>query len=193
MFAATVLTSQTIVNVGIGPTWPKTLRGTEKQIAWNGTVEFGRLFDNIVGVGIDLDFSWNVNDSLVDLNDTTTILVSKNKTFMFPVSGMLFFDPIPKFKLHPVIKGQFGLGMMVRDIEQLDSVTVESQRDGFYIGYIGKGSVDAVLDLGDHAAIFVGFEYQAGRLRHKIKKNSNLYTYYSPNSPAIRMGMSILF
>ena len=49
--------SQNLLNIGIGPTWPKGLRDSDKKTAWNATVEYGRLFDNIIGFGLDLDFS----------------------------------------------------------------------------------------------------------------------------------------
>ena len=192
------LFSQTILNVGVGPTWPVGLRENEKMTSWNATIEAARLFDNVVGFGADLDFSWNVNDSYSDKNDSTITKTAKDKTFMFPLSLQLFFDPIAKFKLHPVIRGQFGINMMVRDIAVYDSVSKEyneSIDDGFYIGFLGKGGIDAVFDLGEHASLYAGFEYQAGRLRHKITEGpqKDHYTSFNPNGPAIRMGMSFLF
>lgn len=191
---------QNIINIGIGPTWPKDLRGTEKPTAWNATIEYFKLFDNIVGFGLDLDFSWNVlyNDSTIySPTDTVTRRLNENKMFMFPISAALLFDPIPKFVFHPVIKGQVGLNMMVRYIEELDSAgeVEKSNKNGFYIGMIGKASADLVYDIGEHVALFAGFEAQWGKVRKKKKDSvtGQDYYYYKCHAPGIRMGLSVLY
>ena len=185
--------SQTVINVGIGPSFHKEYQEKGGKVPWNATLELGRVFDNILGFGLDFDFTWAVMDSFNVQNDSISTKAGTNKVFMFPLSAALFVDPIAKFKLHPVFKGQFGVNMMVRDLEDVDSTgaTTASIKDGFYIGFIAKGAIDAVFDIGQHAAIFAGFEYQGGRLRHKI--NDNDYTYYNFNAPNIRMGLSFLF
>lgn len=198
--------AQTIINVGIGPSWPSEIKGSEKKIAWNGTIEYGKIFDNIIGIGVDVDFSWWINDEYVKstvldtlTNETSVVSkkVSDDKYFMFPISAVLFVDPIPKFKVHPVIRAQIGLNMMTRDREELvgDDMVESDVSDGFYIGVIGKGGADAVVDLGEHAAVYAGFEYQWGKLRHKITDGPRKddYTYFKFNAPMIRMGLSVLF
>lgn len=193
---------QNIINIGIGPTWPKDLRGTEKPTAWNATIEYYKLFDNIVGFGLDLDFSWNVFYTIVEVIDTTATppdtvdrKLDNNRIFMFPISAALLFDPIPKFFIHPVIKGQVGLNMMTKSYEELDSTgqEIKSPQNGFYVGIIGKVSADAVYDLGDHAALFAGFEFQWGKLRHKRKGTVQDYDYFEFYGPCIRMGLSVLY
>lgn len=206
IFTIGTICSQTIINVGIGPSWPAALKNTDKKIAWNGSIEYGKIFDNIIGIGIDVDFSWWINDeyakkTVYDNTLADSIIVSEkisdDKYFMFPISAVLFVDPIPKFKVHPVIRAQIGLNMMTRDREELinDEMVESVVSDGFYIGLIGKGGADAVVDLGEHAAIYAGFEYQWGRLRHRIKEGllKNNYTYFKFNAPMIRMGLSVLF
>ena len=185
--------SQTVINVGIGPSFHGNYQTNGGKVPWNATIEAGRIFDKILGFGLDLDFTWAVMDSFDVQNDSISTRAGKNKLFMFPLSVAMFVDPIAKFKLHPVIRGQFGVNIMVRDLEDIDSTgnITTSIKDGFYIGFIGKGAIDAVFDIGQHAAIFAGFEYQAGRLRHKIDDNE--YTYYDLNAPGIRMGLSFLF
>lgn len=194
--------SQSIINIGIGPTWPKNLRDTEKPTAWNASIEYGKVFDNIVGFALDVDFSWNINveDTIIQ-DDSITIYENQNeaKQFMFPISACLFFDPIPKFVFHPVIKGQLGLNMMVKSLKEYDSIGVEINKpakedeSGFYIGIIGKASIDGVYDIGEHVALFVGFEYQWGRLRRKVKGSANQYFRQPFYGPAIRMGLSVLY
>ncbi len=210
LFSGIVLSSsaQNIINIGIGPTWPKGLRDTEKPTAWNGTVEYAKLFDNVIGVGADLDFSWNtiVNDTTYqDTNTVTGAIITKTrkykdkKLFMFPLSVFLMVDPIPKYKLHPVIKAQIGVNMMVKSETQFDStgseITIPKQYDegGFYIGVLGKVSADAVFDFGEHAALYGGFELQWGKLKKKVKDTENEYFEYNCLAPGIRMGLSFLF
>lgn len=204
LFISTVLMlytsslAQNIVNIGIGPTWPKDLRDSEKKTAWTATVEYGKIFDNILGFGAEVDFSWNVyyKDSTAIIDSVpVNVRLDENTILMFPVSAFVLLDPIPQFKLHPVVKGQVGFNMMVRSYKELDSTgnPIESPKNGFYIGVIGKISTDAVYDLGQHASVFAGFEYQWGKLRHKRENTSNQYDYFKFYGPGIRMGFSFLF
>lgn len=193
--------AQSLLNVGIGPTWPKDLRETEKPTAWNATIEYGRVFDNIIGIGVDIDFSWNrfsTDSAVISPSDTVYMELQDNKFFMFPISAFLLIDPISKFKVHPVIKGQVGFNMAVRSYKELDSAgkVIESKKNGFYWGIIGKASADCVFDLGEHAAIFAGFEFQWGRLRHNRRDKSTdieYKDYFEFYGPGIRMGFSFLF
>ncbi len=197
---------QDLLNVGIGPTWPKELNGSEKPTAWNATLEYGKLFDNIIGLGVDFDLSWNkVTDDTTFLVTVGQNTITKTKKYkdksiiMFPISAFLLFDPIPKFKVHPVIKGQFGLNMAVKSLTQFDTTGNEIQlpdtlnEDGFYIGLLGKVSADAVFDLGEHAALFAGFEFQWGKVKKKVKGKENEYFEFNILGPALRMGFSFLF
>lgn len=190
--------SQNIYNISIGPVWTKELHAKEKPTSWNASIEYGLLFDNIIGVGVDADFTWNVfiKDTVI-IPDSIPIHKSnyEKKWFMFPISVFLLADPMAEFTFHPVIKGQVGINMMVKSAKSYDSLgnEVEPDDNGFYLGIIGKGSIDGVFDIGKHAAVFLGFEYQWGRLRKK-KKNSN-NEFYRPKfyGPGIRMGFSFLF
>lgn len=198
---------QNLLNLGIGPTWPRGLRDSEKPTAWNATIEYGRIFDNIIGFGADFDFSWNsvVDDtSYQDTGIGGTIIekIRKRKDkrlFMFPLSVFLLVDPIPTYKVHPVIKGQIGLNMMVKSESLFDSsgseidIPTAIDESGFYIGLLGKFSADAVFDFGEHAALFAGFELQWGKLKKKVKGTENEYFRYNCFAPGIRMGLSFLF
>lgn len=197
----TTVNAQNLINIGIGPTWPKDLRGTEKPTAWNATIEYGKLFDNIVGFCVDFDFAWNVNIEDSSQGDSIPIYIceNENKQFMFPISACLLIDPIPKFVFHPVIKGQLGLNMMVKSLKEYDSTGNEIEKpakkdeSGFYIGIIGKASIDGVYDLGEHVAIFGGFEFQWGRLKRKVKGTANEYFKPKMYGPGVRMGISVLY
>lgn len=199
--------AQSLLNIGIGPTWPKVLRGTDKATAWNATIEFARIFDDRIGLGMDVDFLWNSVEEFYDTYDTTedqsgtptlvSYLLKKEKRLMFPLSLFLSFDPVPHLIVHPVVRGQIGFNMMTyNDVDYRDTSgerIPEGKRSigsGFYIGVVGKTGADAVYDLGEHAAVFLGFEYQWSTLR---KKRSNKYTWQEMNAPCFRMGLSFLF
>jgi len=196
--------AQQIINFGIGPTWPKFLRETEKPTGWNASIEYCRVFDDIIGFGVDAEFMWNVvvDDTSYLSPDSTPIYVEEHekKHFMFPLMFALFFDPIPKYVVHPVIRGEFGVNMMVKSDREYDSTGNKIkkpdnlERSGFYIGIIGKASVDAVYDLGKHAALFAGFEFQWGsEAKKRIKDTSNQYFKEKIYGPAIRMGVSFMY
>jgi hypothetical protein len=195
------------LNFGIGPTWPKGLRETERPTAWNASVEYAKLFDNIIGIGLDVDFSWNnvIDDTTYQDTGISGNIIFKtlkhkdNRLFMFPLSAFLMIDPIPKYKVHPVIKGQIGFNMMAKGQTMFDSsgreITIPKDQDegGFYIGLLGKVSADAVFDIGEHAALFAGFELQWGTLKKRVEGTNNVYFEYNVLGPGIRMGMSFLF
>lgn len=195
--------SQSLINLGIGPTWPKNIRGTEKPYAWNATVEYARVFDYKLGVGCDIDFSWNVvkeESKLEGLPLTQTKTISKR--FMFPVSLFIQFDPVPKNKVHPVIKGQVGFNMMVKSKPEVndtvDGTPYKYDESGFYYGVIGKVTTDVLLDVGEQSAFFAGAGLQWGNLMKKIDVEKGAETSEADIKekvlgPVIRMGVSFLF
>jgi hypothetical protein len=191
--------SQNIINFGIGPVWPKELNGSKKPAAWNMTIEYGRVFDDIIGVGCDLDFAWNyVVDQKQVEGDTLALKFShsyEKKVFMFPISAFLSVDPVPNFVVHPVIKGQIGFNMMFKHENGFDAQGNEHnwEDNGFYYGIIGKASIDGVFDMGAHAAVYAGFEYQWGIWRKKVKNQENAYYKPKYHGPGIRLGFSFLF
>ena len=85
--------------------------------------------------------------------------------------------------------------MLVKSEKGYDSTGNEIKKpdSGFYIGIIGKSSIDLLYDLGEHIALFCGFEFQWGRVRRKIKGSANEYYRTQFYGPAIRMGLSILY
>lgn len=187
--------SQKILNVGFSPIWPSETKST----AWNIFAELGYIFDEKVGVGGKIDFLWNIDESTLSVKDslnTSDILLEKDGIFMFPLSAFLSFDPVPQYVVHPVFQAQFGFNMMVRDYAKYDSSGVkvifskERNPDGFYIGALGKVSINAVYDVGKQAAFFFGYEHQIGKLSRRVKNNlSHSYPVYAP---ALRLGVSVL-
>ena len=190
--------SQNIVNVGIGPVWPKDLNGSDKPVAWNMTVEYGRVFDDIIGVGGDFDFAWNYVVTLKKIEGDTLDKYShdyEKKVFFFPISAFLFVDPVPNTVVHPVIRGQIGFNMAYKHEKGFDSDEKEHEWEdnGFYYGILGKASIDGVYDLGAHAAVYAGFEYQWGIWRRKVPETKNKWWKPKYHGPGIRMGFSFLF
>lgn len=186
---------QRILNIGFSPIWPKDAKST----AWNLFSEIGYVFDQKVGVGGKLDMMWNINEKKQISKDTLVtneIMEEEDAIYMFPISAFLQFDPVPQYVVHPVIKAQFGFNFLVRDYTKYDSlghkiVKPKAQDpDGFYIGSIGKISLDAVYDVGEQAAFFIGYEHQIGTLNKRVSNNQT--QSYRVQGPAIRLGVSIL-
>lgn len=197
--------SQNILNVGIGPCWLRNLKIEEKPTMWTASIEYGKMFDNVIGFGVDIDFTWMVYSEFRDIDSTVDGEAQTfsrksldKKRFMYPISIFLQIDPLSRFRLHPVVKAQIGLNMMSRYDKMYNATTGQDMekfelKNGFYIGLIGKGSIDAVLDVGNHAAFFVGFEFIGGKMRSKLKGSENDYNRISFLGPGIRMGISLLF
>jgi hypothetical protein len=191
-----------LMNFVIGPTWPKLLQESDvhksekKTVMWNGAFEMGRVFDKKFIVGGKIDFGWNILKHYDD--EDKSKIDYKDKLFMIPISAFFALDPIPEFMLHPLARIQVGYNQafynkMVEDTSGLDIdpltpvEMVDSDDNGYYFGFIVKFGADAVLDLGKHASLFVGVEYQVSRIRNSSNHEVNM------NAPGIRMGVSTLF
>ena len=190
--------SQAVLNLGVHPIWPKGMKTT----AWNAFAEYAVIFDEKIGVGGKIDFLWNAEieqkaffiDTILKIQTKRTVKDLKN--FMVPLSAVVFFDPIPQYIVHPVIKGQLGFNMMYYSYTEFDSLgtklSIEKNRDpdGLYLGVLGKISVEAYYDVGKQIAVFLGYEHQIGNVTKRI--SSSISQDFELSGPAIRWGVSIL-
>lgn len=188
---------QKVLNLGIGPVWPREVRDTEKPTAWNATIEYGRVFDQRIGLGIDIDFLWNKTEKTKDTTKIEggkeikeKILLEEQKRYMLPISLFLYFDPVPQIVVHPIIRGQVGFNMMIYNNVDYREGKNKTKDSGFYIGVIGKVAIEALYDIGEHVSIFAGFVYQLGKLR---KRKNGIFYEREIFGPGIRMGISFLF
>lgn len=189
--------AQRIVNVAFGPIWPRDLQGGAPSVQWNASLEVGQVFDKIVGAGLSAEFGWNRKLNSSTLFDSSaglsvTDVSADRSSYYFPVSGFIFFDPIPKYRLHPVIRGSLGCNMMAHRNRTFNP-DADIAGHGFYIGLIGRAGTDLLYDLGEHASVFGGFQYQWGTLHHRVENSNNRYYNLKQYGPGIRAGMSIMF
>ncbi|MBD3391796.1 MAG: hypothetical protein GF418_07030 [Chitinivibrionales bacterium] len=203
LLAAGAAGAETMLSLKMGPAWPKELRenNTEEGItAWEPSLEIGALFDQIVGIGLDLEFQWKrrVDDSTYTDNSTTppttvTAVDKVERFFMFPPSFYLLVDPVPHLIVHPVIKGQIGMTLLYYSNKWFEDGDEKKSPDtGLYYGVYGKAGADALYDLGETASVFVGFEFQFGNARHKKDDSENEYYRKQIYGPGIRMGFRFL-
>lgn len=202
VLAITLSSAQSLLNFSIGPTWPKDklIKETDRNVAWNGAAEWGKVFDKRIIIGAKLDFSWHVvrfkgawDDTEAKIGPGDEIYM-KQRSFMVPVSGWVGIDPIPQYRFHPVIHAQVGFNSLFYsttnyDIDQPD---FDSKKNEFkyYYGFYSKFGLDGMFDLGKSASIFAGFEYQIAPLYHK---KDNKLEQISYSAPAIRLGVSFLY
>ncbi len=190
--------SQQVINIGIGPCWPKDIRENSNQkTSWNATVEWGRVFDDIVIIGADFDFLWNrytdeTSSDTSEMAGSITEVDSVTSWYNFPVSLFLAVDPISQYRMHFQVRGQIGFNMMA--YKQESKVNDEkADNSGFYVGLIGKAGADGIFDIGEHSAVFAGIEQQWKSV--KKSKDDSETSYYEQNisGPGIRMGFSFMF
>ena len=190
-----------LMNFVIGPTWPKALKNTPRPVMWNGAFEIGHVFDEKFIVGVKADFAWDI---VKHYNSDSSQITYSDKTFMFPISGFFALDPIPQYMFHPVARVQVGYNSATFSTKENVTTTVidtsttpfdttytitleDSPKNGYYYGIIAKVGIDGVVDLGKHASLFAGFEWQFSELKNSDK-------YIKPMSgPGVRMGVSVLY
>lgn len=178
---------------GIGPSWRRVLLDSEKPASMHVEAGYGRVFGEMVGIGAEVDFSWNhvsedssyVEQVSTDETETVRVTLSEDKRYVFPLSVFLSVDPIPQFLVHPVIKATYGLDMMVLSSREYDYSGGGDEPDinkaannGFYYGSAGSISADAVVSFVETVGFFAGVEYEWAKLRKNKRGTSN--QYYQP-------------
>ena len=208
MIVALAAQAETMLNLKMGPAWPKELRenNTDAGItAWEPSIEIGALFDRRVGFGFDAEFQWKrrLDDSTyIDTVTLTSVTVvdKVERFFMFPPSIFLVIDPVPDLIVHPAIKGQIGMTLLYYSNKWFDDDDGDGNADdekksedtGLYYGVFGKAGIDAIYDIGETVSIFAGFEFQFGNARHKKDGTENQYYKKQIYGPGIRMGFRFL-
>ncbi len=196
-----------VINLSIGPTWPKVNMNMAKAddgiTAWNFSGSWGRIFDKRIIVGAKGDFSWEVEkyqgvfDSVNTITKDTIYSSSDNiyrkkRIFMIPVCGWVAIDPIPQYRFHPIINVQVGYNSLMWSESNYDDGTGVRKDDQFkyYNGFYSKFGVDGMFDLGKQASIFGGFAYQISPLYYRDGDKRTLTSF---NAPALHFGVSFLY
>lgn len=199
LIATCAFSADNVMNFSIGPTWPKSdhVKENHPQVAWNGSAEWGKVFDKRIIVGAKMDFSWHVTRKEGTWNDTTLMyddtdnIYRKYRLFMVPVSLWFGIDPVPQYRFHPVVHMQIGYNsLFYKELNYEGSETPDKDEFKYYKGFISKFGIDGMFDLGKQASIFAGFEYQIAPLYYS---DGNKLKEMSFNAPAIRLGVSFLY
>ncbi len=184
----------------IGPTWPREMLETEQKTAWNAGVAAGVTVDRKIGIGGEIDFLWQVNRQEEEIDDGISVILDEQKTFMWPILGYLYISPIPDFLVYPVIEGQIGFNLLYYkgDLAESQPTAVDDDfdRNGLYLGLIGKAIADAHVRIGDNSSLFAGLAYTWSNpsKTKKIERNGQkLKAHRAMRGLAIRMGIALLY
>lgn len=144
----------------IGTTWPQVLLSTGIP-SGDAELEYGLIIDRKVGFGIAGDFLWNVRSTeRKDSLGTHYRTLSSQKTFMFPIMGFFFIDPLPNLIVHPVAGFQIGYNSMIYSYTETTDTSAAKPLSPYFYGLIIKASLDALYNLGERSSLFLGLEYQ---------------------------------
>jgi hypothetical protein len=119
--------------------------------------------DRKVGFGLAVDFLWNVQSKIErDSTSTHYKTISNQQTYMIPVMGFIFIDPVPDLIVHPVARFQIGYNSMLYTAKMDSTLAQNSPQtlSPYFYGLILKASIDALYNLGKNSALFLGLEYQ---------------------------------
>ena len=151
--------AQTLFSLKIGPTWPQGLLSTGTA-SWDAGLDYGIIVDKKVGFGFAADFLWNVrsHDSLT--SQGTYQPKTEEQSFMFPIMGFFFIDPVPKLIVHPLARFEIGYNSMIRNVKTDSTDTKSLTVSPYFYGLIIKVGADALYNIGENSAVFLGLEYQ---------------------------------
>lgn len=185
--------AQNLFNFSAGFVWPREDEYIHPShndgTAWNAAFEAGRVFSEKITIGAKIDFLWHIETNRATENGIS-VIVSKSRLFMFPVSAFLQIDPLAQFMFHPVARVQVGYNSLVLSYKDDKDKEKTDPQDGYYNGIITKFGIDGLIDIGKHASIFAGFEYQIAPTERRGSKSA---TEMNMSAPAFRFGVSVLY
>ncbi|MBD3345574.1 MAG: hypothetical protein GF401_10980 [Chitinivibrionales bacterium] len=186
---------ENVLNLKIGPLWPRYLLDTDTKTAWDATVEYGIDIDEKVGFGVGADFIWNRStkdkDTLIDtsISDQQKTVQEDIKSFMFPVSGFIFVDPLSHMLVHPLL--QFNIGYMPHIYSQRGKEIENTTR--YYHGLYMQLALDGVYGFSENASVLAGINYQWANTRRRDKDDRNTIYYRNMSGLGFEMGFSFNF
>lgn len=185
-----------------GALWPRRLLETDKPTAWDIGAQYGVMVDNKIGIGAGIDLLWNrtVDEKkVVDETDPTLELyriTRQEKTYMFPVYVFAYVDPFSRLIVHPAISFAAGYNSMVYSFDDEDELThgvvKDHDPDGYYFGLYMKLAADALVNLGDNSALFVGIDYQWANTRSAKKYEDGTYHRRDMGGIGLRAGVRVV-
>jgi hypothetical protein len=164
-----------LVTLQFGPCWPQVLlkdNPAGKKTAGDATASYGIIVDKRVAVGICGNFIWNryANEVRDSSNPAHYDISKERKSFMFPISAILSFDPAPQLIIHPSISGQIGYNSLIffsrDDTANAGSTTIDN---GYYFGVFGRLLLDANYNLADNTQLCLGASYQWANTKNRLE------------------------
>jgi hypothetical protein len=160
---STTASAEKMLSMKIGMTWPRALLSTGVPTG-DAEVNYGLIIDKKVALGISGNFLWNVQskEERVDTGGTGHYkTINAQKSFMFPIMGFFQLDPVPDLIVHPVGRFQIGYNSMIYSYTEADPSGGEAKPlSPYFYGLIMKAGVDAIYDIGENSALFLGMEYR---------------------------------
>jgi hypothetical protein len=189
------------LRLSIGPAWPHILLDTEKKTAWNAGIAAGVTVDRKIGVGGACSFLWQINREEEQIESYATRILDEQKTFMWPLTGYLFINPLPDLIVHPVIEGRIGFNMLYYTESRSDTQPAGSDGqfdpNGLYIGLIGAIGADAHFQIGDNSSLFAGLSYTwtdpTKPSKVELSNGSAVEVHRNMRGIGIRMGVSMTY
>jgi hypothetical protein len=115
---------------------------------------------------------------------------------VFPVYGFVTIDPISRFVVHPALTFDLGYNSMVYNVDNEEELVtgVEPDRDpdGYYFGWFIRPALDAIVNLGENAGLFIGVDYQWANTR-SAKTEGNTYRRRNMSGPGVKAGLRVIF
>lgn len=173
-----------------GGNWPKSYDQLGTLTNGDGSVDLGVIADNIVGMGVELNFQWNMtsSDSVDTLSGTRKYIKKSEENYLlFPVSFYLSLDPLQNLIVHPIFRISYGLNIFnytsnsLQPDDTIAGVTIRKLKEsspganGIYLGGILKLSADAMYDFSENVSVFGGISYQLSTPAKSDVQNSYEY------------------
>jgi hypothetical protein len=178
------------------PTKKSYFRVKDRHTFWGIATEYGWLFNEHFVLGPKVDFSWNLEKERITDQKNTSIVTSKERVIMVPLSIFFIVDPIPKNMIHPVFHAQIGYNSVFISNVDYDKNLPDSTKeninrwDGYYNGLYTKFGFDCMIDVGKQTSIFVGPQWQISTTERRKKDTSPYERTF--NGFGIRFGVSTL-
>jgi hypothetical protein len=182
--------AEQMLSLKIGTTWPQCLLSTAIP-SGDAEINVGMIIDKKIGFGFGADFLWNTKEK--EIQDTGVgkwTVVSAQKSFMFPLMGYFFLDPVPDLIIHPLAKFSIGYNSMIF-VTKSDSSNVTQINYPYFFGLIIKASLDALYDIGERSSIFLGLEYQWADMRNASK--GEYFDKRDMSGVGLRGGFRVIF
>jgi hypothetical protein len=195
---AVVAEGGSMLRLHIGPLWPRELLHSDKPTQWDLGLGYGIMVDKIIGVGVGMDFMWNrtANEVPVDSEPGLVELTRRESSYLFPVYAFVTIDPMSRFVVHPALTFNLGYNSMVYNFDDEQELTTgkapENDPDGYYFGWFIRLALDALVNLGENAALFVGVDYQWANTR-SAKTEDNTYQRRNMGGVGVKGGLRVIF